>query len=166
MFALIRKSQVLFSVGQFDHASGRVVSLEMVVSVTFGNRCFKSRVVPSPCFVLWELSWTGPLQLVQRRWMGHDAVQWRGFLLTPLSFLWLCMFSLLLSIKQHLPINNNDCTRQGVNNNAPMRVGIAPENYNTTGGYALYPGNNEKTTHFLFLRTWLYLCSRRCICKS
>jgi hypothetical protein len=52
MFALIRKSQILFSVGQFDHASGRVVSLEMVVSVTFGNRCFKSRVVPSPCFVL------------------------------------------------------------------------------------------------------------------
>mmetsp|Transcript_36620 Transcript_36620/g.56823 ORF Transcript_36620/g.56823 Transcript_36620/m.56823 type:complete len:94 (-) Transcript_36620:143-424(-) len=29
---------------------------------------------------------------------------------------------------------------EGVNNNAPMRVGTAPENYNTTGGYALYPG--------------------------
>ncbi len=26
---------------------------------------------------------------------------------------------------------------EGVNNNAPMRVGVAPENYNTTGGYAL-----------------------------
>jgi len=29
---------------------------------------------------------------------------------------------------------------EGVNNNAPMRVGFAPENYQTTGGYALYPG--------------------------
>jgi hypothetical protein len=29
---------------------------------------------------------------------------------------------------------------EGVNNNAPMRVGTAPENYQTTGGYALYPG--------------------------
>ena len=27
---------------------------------------------------------------------------------------------------------------EGVNNNAPMRVGAAPENYNTTGGYSLY----------------------------
>jgi hypothetical protein len=26
---------------------------------------------------------------------------------------------------------------EGVNNNAPMRVGVAPENFNTTGGYAL-----------------------------
>jgi hypothetical protein len=43
MFDLVRKSQLLFSVGQFDHASGRVVSLEMVVSVAFGSRCLKSR---------------------------------------------------------------------------------------------------------------------------
>ena len=32
MFDLIRKAQGLLSVGQFDHASGRVISLEMVVS--------------------------------------------------------------------------------------------------------------------------------------
>ena len=31
-------------------------------------------------------------------------------------------------------------TGEGVNNNAPMRVGTDPENYQTTGGYALYPG--------------------------
>lgn len=31
-------------------------------------------------------------------------------------------------------------TGEGVNDNAPMRVGTDPENYQTTGGYALYPG--------------------------
>jgi len=38
---------------------------------------------------------------------------------------------------------------QGVNNNAPMRVGTAPENYNTTGGYALYPGARTHPQSFI-----------------
>ena len=47
---------------------------------------------------------------------------------------------------------------EGVNNNAPMRVGVAPENYNTTGGYALYVEEIYlflMSFHFYFSYSWI-----------
>jgi hypothetical protein len=90
---------------------------------------------------------TGPIRELERGWLGHDAFQRRGQPAFEFSVCW-------LNAAFALSLNAVSCL-QGVNNNAPMRVGSAPENYNTTGGYALYPG--QPCTQFL--RLW-----RRCCC--
>jgi len=44
-----------------------------------------------------------------------------------------------LPTKQFTRPKLNMHSLQGVNNNAPMRVQSDPQNYNTTGGYSMYP---------------------------
>lgn len=130
MFDLIRRTHELLATGPF--ASGaNFCSLELIVSMLAAGECLLPRgkrtrvpvslsLYPHRCFTVFgcrpkhAISPPAPTSLQDPLGAAGTANE-GSWGMTPFN-------------------------GEGVNNNAPMRVGTAPENYQTTGGYALYPG--------------------------